>query len=152
MAYATKVIASMAAVLLPQLACAGGAYEAVLVKSLRITNEVDYELVVAPIPREPSNGYKDPYMGTCSTFTVQGTYARLYSALRLPAHVTRQAHVAALSYLRKAFESGRPANLGWMGTGFVAVDPKIPCVVRSRALQLFIDRGETSVISRHNAV
>jgi hypothetical protein len=147
-----QTLVGITALVLSQWLAAGGSAESVVVKSLRVTDDVDYELVVIPVKRSAADDYKDPYMGACSTFTVRGTYAWLYSALRLPAHVTKAAHVEALSHLSKALESGRTVNLGWMGTGFVAVNPATPCIVRSRALQLLIDRGQTYVVSYHDAV
>ena len=52
---------------------AGGSYESVEIKSLRITDGTDYELVVAPLKRPDPGGFVDPYMSGCAVFTVRGT-------------------------------------------------------------------------------
>jgi hypothetical protein len=130
---------------------AGGSYEPVEIKSIRIANETDYELVVAPLKRPSSAGYLDPYMGQCPLFTVQGTYSRLHS-IQFPSFVTRDAHLAALAHLSEAHANGRIVNLGWMGGGFVPMQAGTPCVVRSRALHLFTEREVTSVVSYHDAI
>src|SRR5512145_2708153 len=83
-------------------AMAGGSFEQVRVKDLRVDGETEYELVVVPIKSTRADGYKDPYLGSCETFTVRGTYARFYSAFRFPEFVTRDAHLAALSHLKEA--------------------------------------------------
>ena len=132
-------------------ATAGGSYESVKIKSFRITNATDYELVVAPLKRPDSGGHLDPYMGHCTVFTVRGTYSWLHST-QFPAHVTREAHLAALAYLSEAHAKGQVVNLGWMGTGFVPVQSDTPCLVRSRALHLFTEREVTSVVSYHDAI
>jgi hypothetical protein len=90
-------------------------------------------------------------MGHCSLFTVRGTYSHFHSA-KFPSFVTREAHLAALAHLSEAHAAGRTVNLGWMGGGFVLVQAHTPCVVRSRALHLFTERGVTSVVSYHDAI
>jgi hypothetical protein len=130
-------------------AIAGGSFESVQIKSISITNKVQYELVVNPLKPASADGYVDPYMGRCTTFTVHGTYSRRYG---FPDFVTRDAHLAALEHLRQAHLANRPVNLGWMGTGFVPVKSETPCVVRSRALHLHTERGTTAVVSYHDAI
>ena len=130
---------------------AGGSYESVEVKSIRITNGTDYELIVAPLVRSDRDGYVDPYMGRCPVFTVHGTYSRL-QAIQFPSHVTRDSHLAALAYLSNAHSKRQVVKLGWMGTGFVPVQSNTPCVVRSRALHLFTEHEVTSVVSYHDAI
>ena len=132
-------------------AMAGGSYESVEIKSLRITDGTDYELVVAPLKRPDPGGFVDPYMSGCAVFTVRGTYSRLHS-IQFPSFVTREAHLAALAHLSEARANRRVLNLGWMGGGFVPVQPDMPCVVRSRALHLLTERGVTSVVSFHDAI
>jgi len=132
-------------------AIAGGSYEPVHVKSIRITNGTDYELVVAPLKRPERDGYVDPYMGRCALFTVRGTYSRSHS-IQFPSFVTRDAHLAALAHLSEAHAKGRVVNLGWMGGGFVPVQSGAPCVVHSRALHLLTEREVTSVVSYHDAI
>jgi hypothetical protein len=132
-------------------AMAGGSYESVEIKSIRITDSTDYELVVAPLNRSEGGAYVDPYMGHCPLFTVRGTYSRLHS-MRFPSFVTREAHLAALAHLSEAHLNGRVVNLGWMGGGFVPVRADTPCLVRSRALHLLTDQGVTSVVSYHDAI
>jgi hypothetical protein len=129
---------------------AGGSHEAVQIKSIRVTNGTDYELVVTPLIPD-RGGYLDPYMGRCDVFTVRGTYSTLHS-LRFPSFVTREGYLAALAYLSDAHASGRVVNLGWMGGGFVPEESTSPCVVRSRALQLFTEQEVTSVLSYHDAI
>jgi hypothetical protein len=128
-------------------AVAGGSFEPVYINRLSIVNGVEYELVVTPLKVVGRDGYPDPYMGQCTTFTVHGTYSR---AIRFPSNVTRDAHRAALAYLREAQAADRPVNLGWMGTGFVAVDSGARCEFRSRALHLYIEQGTEAVISFHD--
>ena len=132
-------------------AVAGGSHVPVEIKSIRIINGSDYELVVAPLKRPEPGGYVDPYMGRCSLFTVRGTYSQLHS-VQFPSFVTRKAHLAALAHLSEAHAAGRTVNLGWMGGGFVPVQVGAPCVVRSRALHLFTEREVTSVVSYHDAI
>ena len=38
-------------------------------------------------------------------------------------------------------------DLGWIGVGFVAIDPAEPCIVRSRALQLLRDESGNELLS-----
>jgi hypothetical protein len=146
-----RLLGALILVLICSSALAGGSYERVQVKSIRITNGTDYELVVAPLARSDPHGYVDPYMGRCTVFTVRGTYSRLQS-IQFPSHVTRDGHLAALAYLLEAHAKRQVVNLGWMGTGFVPVQSNMPCVVRSRALHLFTEREVTSVVSYHDAI
>jgi hypothetical protein len=132
-------------------ATAGGSYESVEIKSFRITDGTDYELVVAPLKRPESGGYVDSSMGRCEVFTVRGTYSRLHS-IQFPSFVTREAHLAALAHLSEARAKGTVVNVGWMGGGFAPVQPGTPCVVHSRALHLLTERGVTSVVSFHDAI
>jgi hypothetical protein len=138
----------MLALLFPGLAFAGGTWERVLIKSLTVDG-TSFELVVTPQPIDPQ--YLDPYLASCKTFTVKGTYAWLYS-WQFPDFVTRKNHKAALAYLERAFRGRKPVLLGAMGYGFAPIDPSNKCVVRSRALQLWQDEKATSVMSYHNAV
>jgi hypothetical protein len=123
---------------------AEGSFEPVYINRISIVNGVEYELVVTPLKVRGRDGYADPYMGQCTTFTVQGTYAR---RARLPAFVTRDGHVAALAHLKQAQAADRWVNLGWMGTGFVPADSGAPCTFRSRALHLHVEQGTEAVIS-----
>jgi hypothetical protein len=110
-------------------------------------NGVDYTLQVVPENNTPP----DPYMGTCAKFEVRGTYRRLKGAyLRQDPLLSREEHLKALEYLRRAFEAKRPVVLGWMGTGFEPVDAAKPCIVRSRALLLMTDEHGTHVVSFHD--
>lgn len=144
-----KLTLACAFFLLPFVAMAGGSWERVMVESLTVLNDTDYELIV--IPEQRSIEHKDPYMGSCSRFTVKGGYSWLH-AWRFPEVVNRENHKAALAYMQQAQGEKRMILFGWMGTGFVAIDPANKCVVRSRALQLLSDDGVTAVISYHNAV
>jgi hypothetical protein len=130
-------------------ASAGGSWEWVTIESFKIFNSTDYELVVVPTPEH--KGYKDPYMANCPRFIMKGTYSWLHS-WRFPDAVKRKKHKAALAYLQQALNANNAVLLGWMGTGFVPIDPGNKCVVRSRALQLLIEDEVTAVISYHNAV
>lgn len=144
-----KLTLACAFFLLPSVATAGGSWERVVVESLAVLNSADYELVV--IPQQRNIGHKDAYMGSCSRFTVKGTYSWLHS-WRFPEPVNRENHKAALAYIQQALDEKKIILFGWMGTGFVAIDPENKCVVRSRALQLLTEEGVTAVISYHNAV
>ena len=130
-------------------AIAGGSFEPVHINRISITNDVEYELVVTPLNMGRRDGYADPYMGQCAVFTVHGTYSR---GTKFPSFVTREGHLAALAYLRQAHAANRPVNLGWMGTGFVPVDPAIPCTVRSRALHFHVEQDNQAVLSYHDAI
>ncbi|MEZ0236859.1 MAG: hypothetical protein ACAH06_02235 [Methylophilaceae bacterium] len=132
-------------------ASAGGSFEPVIVKSLALKNATDYELVVQPISSN-TGGYKDPFFGNCSLFTVRGTYSRVHSAFLFPDFVTRKSHAAALTKLSETLKANSPVNLGWVGIGFVPVDPKNPCLVESRALHLRVEPEGAAVLSLHNAV
>jgi hypothetical protein len=129
-------------------AAAGGSFERVYINRLSIINGVEYELVVTPLNLS-GRDYVDPYMGRCATFTVHGTYSR---RVAFPSFVTRDGHRAALAYLRQAHEANQPVNLGWVGTGFVPIDPALPCTVRSRALNLYMDQATRAVLSYHDAL
>jgi hypothetical protein len=128
-------------------AVADGSFEPVYVNRLSIVNGVEYELVVTPLKVAGRDGYVDPYMGQCATFTVHGTYSR---GTRFPSYVTRDGHRAALAHLRQAQAADRPVNLGWMGAGFVPVDSGTSCTFRSRALHLYMEQGTEAVISYHD--
>lgn len=130
---------------------AGGSFEEVTVQDIKMLSATDYEVTVVPLPSK-AGAYKDPYFGSCPTFTVQGTYSRLHSAFLFPSSVTREGHLAALAYLATSKEKKSVINFGWMGAGFVHVNPVTPCLVRSRALELNKDEGVTSVLSYHDAV
>jgi len=108
----------------------------------------DYTLVVHPTATDPP----DPYMGTCERFEVRGTYGLLRGAGKNDAELSRPGHREALEFLQHAFIAGEVVELGWVGTGFVPVDPGKPCVVKSRALRLVKDESRTRVISYHDAV
>lgn len=119
------------------------------VESLTLLDRTDYELVVIP---EPLNTFsKDPYMGNCSRFTVKGSYSWVHS-WRFPKSVTRESHKVAPAYIQQALDSKKKILFGWMGTGFVAIDPANQCIVRSRALELVEEDGVTAVISYHDAI
>ena len=144
---ASRFLPALIAFVAGSSALAGGSYEPVEVESIRINTGTNYELVVSPLKQQGSDGYVDPYMGHCSKFTVRGTF----TTRRLPSFLTREAHLAALAHLESAKATGRPVNLGWMGTGFVPVQADRPCVVRSRALHLL--EGSTPVVlSFHDAI
>jgi hypothetical protein len=147
----SRLLGALIGGLICSSAIAGGSAEPVQIKSIRISDGADYELVVEPVKRPDPTGYADPYIGRCAVFTVQGTYSRLHS-FKLPSFVTREAHLAALAYLLEAHANGRLVNLGWMGTGFVPVQSDNPCVVRSRALHLLTEREVTYVVSYHDAI
>lgn len=129
-------------------AMAGGSWERVLVNEI-ITNGVDYTLVVTP----SDSANTDPYLGRCRRFEVRGTYRWLKGTLfHQAAGLTRADHLRALEFLRDAHETKQLIDLGWIGVGFVAIDPAEPCVVRSRALQLLRDEGGAHVVSYHDLV
>ncbi|MDR0776100.1 MAG: hypothetical protein LBE81_05625 [Azonexus sp.] len=132
-------------VALPSLASAGGSFELVEVTTLRIFNDVDFELVVRLPAPEAGQSYRDPYMGNCTSFTVHGTHDAAVGHPR----ATHAAHLLALERLRIAHEYKLPINFGWMGHGFYVIDPKNPCIVKSRALEFFVDRDVEAVMSHY---
>jgi hypothetical protein len=125
---------------------AGGSGERVSIERLDVDG-VEYTLLVAPEKSEPP----DAYMGACAHFEVRGSYQRLRGAyFRQHPLLSRNEHIKALEYLRRAFETKQSVYLVWMGTGFVPIDPGSPCVVRSRALRLLTDERGTYVVSFHD--
>ena len=130
------------------LAQAGGSAAPVTIESLKITGTT-YTLVVVPTPANVD----DP-MHSCTKFTVHGLYWYLDGAfLNQPKVLSREQHLAALAYLKEAFENRRVVNFGRMGSGFKPIDASNPCVVQSRALlpedDLTLGRA---VLSFHNAI
>jgi hypothetical protein len=126
---------------------AGGSGERVTIVHFD-SHGADYTLLVVPEKSDPP----DVYMGACARFEVRGTYRRLKGSY-FQSHplLSRQAHLKALEYLQRAFSMHQVVNLGWMGTGFEAIDPASPCVVRSRALVLLEDpKHRTWVVSFHD--
>ena len=128
---------------------AGGSFVSVKVKDLTVKNETHHSLLIVP---EPSS---DPYFGRCKEVTVTGKFEndrRVALGMRrpFPERVTRANHLAALSMLVTAQKSGQHVNFGWMGSGLFQSDPKTPCSYLSRALEIFEDRGTTSILSYHN--
>lgn len=126
---------------------AGGSQEQVFIQSFQAISETDYIMVVAP---KLPNG--DPYMKACKRFEVHGTYARLKGAgLFYKRQVEKSSHRAAMAYLTDAFAHKKPVNFGWMGAGFEPIDAKNPCIVKSRALNIYND-AEPAVYSFFNAI
>ena len=108
-------------------------------------SDTDYDLVVLPVPDNDPN-YKDPFLGSCKQFEVHGTLQRLNGTHWFIWWVkggapTKEQHLAALAYLKKFEGSKSVINFGWMGSGFNIIDPKNPCIVESRALELVPDGG-----------
>ena len=147
--YAVIRLLMLAAAVVWESARAGGSYEPVYINRISVPNDVEYELVVTPLNWRPRDGYLDPYMGNCPTFTVHGTYSR---NARLPSFVTRESHVAAVAYLRQAHAAHRTVNLGWMGGGFAPVDSGVPCTFRSKALHMYNEQDVEAVISYHDPI
>ena len=136
------------AALVSWLAQAGGSAAPVTIESLKITGTT-YTLVVVPV----QSGEDDTYMGTCTRFTVHGLYWFLDGAfLKQPEMLSREGHLAALSYLQDSFEKRRVVNFGGFGSGFEPIVASKPCVVLSRALFLRDDGKGRSVFSFHNAI
>jgi len=126
---------------------AGGSWERVLIEEISI-NGVDYTLVVTP----SDSANADPYLGRCRRFEIRGTYRWLRGTLfQQEPGLSRAEHLRALEFLRHAHETKRQVDLGWIGVGFVPVEPANPCIVRSRALQLFRDGQGTHVVSYHTS-
>jgi hypothetical protein len=127
-------------------ALAGGSWEPVHVQKLTMLSDTDYILVVLPVP--DNNPYwKDPWLGNCQRFEVHGTLQRLEGTHWFTWWVTggaptKEQHLAALARIKKFEGSKSVLNFGWMGTGFNIIDPKNPCIVESRGLDLVIDGGE----------
>jgi hypothetical protein len=143
--YVVIIAVAMSSVLASMPVAAGGSSQRVSIDSFKMQG-VDYTLVVSPIP---SHGVvDDPYMASCKRFEVRGTYQWLKGAIfGQDAPLSRKAHLEALEYLRQAFETKQPVDFGWVGTGFVRVDPANPCVVKSRALWKVDDERGTQVLS-----
>ena len=128
-------------------AVAGGSWERVPIDEIAI-NGVDYTLVVTPT----NSANTDPYFGRCKRFEVRGTYRWLQGTLfRQEPGLSRADHLRALEFLRRAHETKQYVDLGWMGVGFVQVEPAMPCIVRSRALQLFKDGQGSHVLSYYTS-
>jgi hypothetical protein len=126
-------------------AVAGGSSERVVIDRLT-TDGVDYMLVVTPAPSQSS--VSDLFLGSCARFEVHGTYRWLKGAIwGQEQPQSRKGHLEALEYLRQSLLAKRWVDFGWVGTGFVPVDPKDPCVVKSRALWLFSDERGTHILS-----
>ena len=70
---------------------------------------------------------------------------------RMQTGLSRDDHIRALEFLRHAFETKQQVDFGWIGIGFVPIEPTNPCVVRSRALQLFQDERGSHVLSYHTS-
>lgn len=132
--------------LVSSVAMAGGSWESVTVRSLELVGETTYELVV--IPKHQSD---DVFMKDCPAFKVIGTYAWLHS-WRFSNSVTRKNHKAALMQLKEAQKKGKTILFGWMGAGFVPVDPTYRCVVRSRALEWVEENGTRAIVSYHDPI
>ena len=111
-----RVFAIIWMLFLPPIASAGGSWEQVTVERLTLLDSRDYELVVLPNPRETDS--RDPYIGTCSRFIVNGGYSWIHS-WRFPEFVSRESHEAAVAYLRQAHAERKAILLGWMGTATV---------------------------------
>ena len=133
-------------VAISSLSWAGGSFEPVMVQSLRIVNDTEYELVVV------TDKSRDAYFAACETFTVLGTYSPFHSWLYFPSFVNVGRHKQALSRLQEAHKRGIPINFGAMGSGFEPIDPRKPCVVRSRALDVRGEPDSLAVISYYGAV
>jgi hypothetical protein len=143
-----RSVIAAAIIAIPASSWAGGSFESVEVRSLFTEGGSSYELVVSPVNKEND----DPYLKGCGVFVVIGSYSRIHSWLHFPADVTLAGHQAALVRLREALDKRIPINFGWMGPGFEPIDPRHPCMVRSRALQIFSDHGTTAVLSYFGAV
>jgi hypothetical protein len=140
----------MALIVFAGAAHAGGSAERVLIASLDRKSATEFVLVVHPRPTGQAPA--DPYMGGCTTFTIHGNFERLRGSwFRSDPHATREAHIKALAYLEGAAKSKDWVALGWMGNGYVAIDEKDPCTVRSRALVMFDEGQGPMVLSYHDA-
>jgi len=128
---------------------AGMVSATVPVKVMRFDRDGDrYTLVVRPARTDPP----DPYMGTCERFEVRGMFGDLRGGDgSSDPGLTKAGHREAMKFLNEAFVSGQMVDLGWMGTGFVPVEPGNPCIVKSRALQLVQDGLGAHVLSYHDA-
>jgi len=124
-----------------------GSSAKVTVVSFVATSDIDYTLVVAPLPPPHPDQFVDPYMGHCQRFTVIGTYAPLRDTQSSHKFITQAAHLDAVSYLRAAAESKTTLWLGWSGGGFRILDRNAPCTVKSRDLVRFPWKGAALIIS-----
>jgi hypothetical protein len=113
-------------------ASAGGSWEPVRVRKLSRTSDTSYVLVVAPLPND------DPYFKGCRLFEVHGSLRRLdgeWPIVRSNAP-SKKDHTAALTYLQSFERTGKAVNFGWVGSGFGIINPRLPCIVESRGLQI----------------
>jgi hypothetical protein len=145
---AIEYIVALAVAMESAPAHAGGSAAQVRVESLSAEG-TSYTLVVQPT----ANAENDPYMGGCTHFTVRGTYTYLNGALfKQPPTLSKELHMQALDFLAAAAQEHTVIRLGWVGTGFVAPDPRNRCVVASRALRLVTDLHGAAVYSFYNAL
>jgi hypothetical protein len=128
-------------------AVAGGSWERVHIDEIKI-NGVDYTLVVSLT----DSASTDPYFSRCKRFEIRGTYRWLQGTLfQQEAGLSRADHIRALEFLQRAYKDKQQVDLGWIGVGFVPIEPANPCIVRSRALQLYLDGQGAHVLSYHTS-
>jgi hypothetical protein len=132
----------------PFLAYAGGSADQVEIEELKMLSQTDYVLVVRPYPTEHSYSV----FGTCLRVEIQGSYSAFHSWLHYPKSVTRKGHETALAFLRGAFEKKARVLLGEMGRGFERYDQKNPCLLKSRALELYEENGIFSIYSYYHGI
>jgi hypothetical protein len=113
-------------------AFAGGSWERVRVLRLSRNTEVNYTLVVEPLPND------DMYFKGCRRFEVHGTLSRLEGEWPIgrSSRPSKKEHIAALRHLQSFEQMGKSVNFGWVGRGFRIIDPKQACIVESRGLQI----------------
>jgi len=117
---------------LPTPAAAGGSWEPVRVLKLSRSGETAYTLIVEPSPNN------DPYLKGCRRFEVRGALSRLEGEWPFgrPRGPSKKEHLAALKYLQSSEHTGKFVNFGSVGEGFRIIDPKQPCIFRSRGLRI----------------
>jgi hypothetical protein len=132
------------------VARAGGSADAARIASLVTSSDTDFVLVLEPAQPLKST-IPASVFGTCSRFEIRGTFARLKGALPWSrSGLSKSDHVAALHYLRSAYDNGKTVEIGEIGKGFEPVARSEPCIVRSLALKIYEEKGGVFVLSHHH--
>lgn len=128
---------------------AGGSFVSVSVREFVRISDTKFRMVVAPV-REDPKARSDPYMRQCINLTVIGQFRKLDG---FPGWINRETHIAAITRLENAYKAKQTTNFGWMGQGLFVVEKSKPCMVRSRALDIYNTRdGVFAVMSYYAAV
>ena len=140
-----KLVVALTLVLHCSTLFAGGSAEQV--KLLQFAQfDGQFLLVVEPVENSEQI-YKDPYMGKCKIFSVIGHYdVSLFAGDSMP---SEEEHIEALQFLTSKPDKFR---LGWMGSGFNIADEREPCVMQSRAIKIWKEKGIETVVSYYESM